>query len=217
MTVETPTADCTQKANEYFHTIRLRVADLSAAERLWDRCLGPAERRRLGRTLPEAVTEHGNAIRMWMRLHNVSYQRAVIEVGEAVGFLTANDVDWLLREGGELSRHPEVAQAEAIDRLDLVIERISRSAYWNGELIDVDWYHYGEAWEFLVLACEHTKRNEDIDRSSFGRDSDEDVVTKKKHRLKKTPGFPAELIAYFRVVEPKTQRFGLPAERIHFF
>jgi hypothetical protein len=211
------TAGSFRKAFDHFHLTRSRVTNLAAAERLWERCLKPNERRSLGETFPEAVENHGDAVRIWMHVHGVSYQRAVIEVGETLGFLNAADVDWLLREGGEIPRDLDEAQSQAIARGDLVIERSSQSVYWHGQRINADWTRHRASWDFLLLACEHAMRNHPIDRLSFAGDAHEDVVTKSKSRLKGVQGFPDELINLFVVVGRGTQKLSMPSDQIHIF
>ena len=202
------------EAGKLFHETRARISGPSVAERLWKRHLHRHQQQRLGETFHDALETHRSAVGMWQFLHPVSYQRAVIEVGEVVGFLRERDRDFLLREAGELPQDPEEAKQQAIERGDLVLERFPPCAYWNGELIDVDWATHGAAWQFLVLTCEHELRGQQIDRWSFGDAARENIVTQEKSRLKSTPGFPSGLIDFFEVVGQGTQRFAFPRDRI---
>lgn len=206
------------KAAELFHNARLAVTSYTATERFWYRQLNEEQRQTLGSTFTDALTKHRNAVRMWMHLHSVPFQQAVIEVAEALGFLTKLDVDFLLREAGELPRSPEAAQAEAIRRGDLVIFRLDRVVYWDGNPIEGDWFKYDKSWNFLLIACEHAQRNQPIDRLAFGEKKSEGIVSKNKCRLmKQIPNFPQALHDAFEPIGSGTQRFAVPANRIHFF
>ena len=207
-----------EKAYELFHDTRRSVTTLQVTERLWERMFDDQQRQRLGQSLREACNNHRSSVRMWMYLYSVSYQRAVIAVGEAMGFLTAVDANWLRREGGELPRSPEAAQSEAIGRGDLVIVRNSRSVFWEGNRIEGDWFKHSKSWEFLLIVCEHAKQNRAIDRCSFGADAAENIVSQRKCRLiRQVPGFPITLYDAFTLDGKGTQRFTVPADRIHFF
>lgn len=207
-----------EKACRLFHETRFKVNCFAAAELVWDRILTESQRRSLGSTLVAALRDHHNTVGMWRHLYQVSYQRAVIDLGEKVGFLSSSDVDWLLREGGDLPRSPEEAFQEAIRRGYLVIARESRSIFWKGEIIECDWFKNNESWTFLIIACEQALQNRSIDRFLFGARAAENVVTKKKSRLmQQVPHFPVDLYDAFVSVGRGTQRFNLPANQIHFF
>ncbi len=207
-----------EKAYKLFYETRSKVNSFSAAERLWDRILTTPQRRSLGNTLVAALQNHRNPVGMWRHIHHVGYQRAVIDIGEKVGFLGSSDVDWLLREGGDLPRSPEEALEEAIHRGDLVIVRASRTVYWKGDRVEADWFQNNESWIFLNIVCEQALQNKPIDRYSFGEHAAENVVTKKKSRLmRQIPHFPLELYDAFVSAGRGTQRFNVPANRIHFF
>jgi hypothetical protein len=80
---------------------RLHIKPLAAAERLWERVLTAKERKRLGRELASCYRRLGGTAGMWMELHGVPYERAVIDVAYKLGFLRDSDRRWLLREIGE--------------------------------------------------------------------------------------------------------------------
>lgn len=234
------------EARQLFYKTKFQVSHPSVAKRLWKRRFKESERKMLGSSIRIAIRRHGTAVEMWRHVRGGSLQKAVIEIGKAIGVLTEDDKDWLLREAGEPSGNPDAAQAEAICRDDraiqrelrrtdlseknedaqseaivqggLVVERSTRSVYWDGELIEVDWLpKYREAWEFLILACEHAQRNEAIDRLSFGEKSRKNIVTQKKSRLSEVPGFPIEIIDYFQNAGARTQKFAIPQDKLHIF
>lgn len=204
------------------------------------------EREVLGGTFETAIDQHRTAVEMWKYVYGGSFQKAVIEVGKEIGVLEENRREWLLQEAGEPSDNPGDTQAEASCRDDraiqrelqradlsdkyedaqskaivqggLAIERSSRSVYWNGELIEVDWWRkHSKSWDFLVLACEHAQRNEAIDRTSFGDKSRGNIVTQEKSCLKKIPGFPEEIIDFFQYAGNGSQKFAIPEDKLHIF
>ncbi len=206
-----------QEAVDIFWSCRAYLRGAHAARSLWKQ-LNSTERDRLGGELNIALERHGYPLEIWMHLHHVGETRAILDLGEALGFMSAKDADWIRREFGELPRDPVMAQLEAIDRGDLVIERGTRSVYWNGERIEADWFRHNKSWEFLLTVCEYAQRNEPIDRLAFGENSKLDVVSKNKSRLKEqVPEFPNELYSAFRKEGIGSQRFQIDREKIHLF
>ncbi|MBS0205581.1 MAG: hypothetical protein JSS49_21975 [Planctomycetes bacterium] len=214
---------------ERFHRLRNHVMQPSTAEKLWEVVFTEDERERLTPKLPEldllqkqainaGKTPKGQAIWMWNQLYGVSYQQAVIEISAAFNWISPTEVDWLLREGGELPRNPEDLRDILITRGDLVILRCSRDVFWQGERIDADWYQFRESWEFLLIASECAKRGEAIDSFSFGQPNLGGVVAHKKSRLKtQVPSFPKSLYDAFKSAGTGTQKLTIPADQIHFF
>jgi hypothetical protein len=206
------------KATKLFAEILLKVNSFAVAERVWERVLSETQRGALGNSVLAALRDHCNTVGMWRYHYQVSYQRAVIDIGEKVGFLSSSDVDWLLREGGDLPRSPAEAMEEAIRRGYLVIIRESREVYWKDKMIDGDWWRYNESWEFFTIACEQALQNKPIDRLSFGARAAENIVTKKKNRLmQQIPHFPSDLYDAYVSAGRGTQRFNVPAHQIYFF
>lgn len=189
----------------------------NAARSLW-RKLTPEEKRKLGNSLAAALTEHERLTSIWLHLHpDISEQRAVVELAVKLFSFPVDEADWLLREMGELPIDEEAAKAEAIARGDLVLVRKDRAVYWGGEDLEVNWGNGHVLWEFLVLACEHTQRGEEISRFSIGDHAGEDVVTQRVYRLRKVAEIPHALTDCFEPVGLKSQRFNFPASRIQIF
>lgn len=217
MAIVTVGGEFAAEAVERFRRLRVHFAQMPTASNLW-KLLRADQRRQLGSDLYDALRLHSNAIGMWMHLHTLDHVDAVIDLGEKFHYLTQLEADSLLREFGKLPRNPEDAQAEAIERGDFVLIRNPRSIFWDGKLIDADWYREGESWRFVVIAVEHAKRGEPIDRLSFGDHAYDDVVSKKKSRLKaRVPGFPQDLLRAFRTIGTGTQQLTLPPSKIHLF
>jgi len=81
-------------------TQALRIKPWVSADRLWTRVLTEEDRQRLGGNLEESYPRLGTA-GMWMELHGVSAERAVIEVARELGFLNEQTANWLLKAVGE--------------------------------------------------------------------------------------------------------------------
>lgn len=203
---------------ETFHRLKVYVCQIKTAEMLWEMKFTEDERRRLARNVTRALVKWKNAAAMWQHLYGVTYQRAVIEISATLNWISPTQVDWLLQEGGELPRNPDDLRDVLIARGDLVILRGSRNVFWKGQGIEADWYRFEESWEFFLITSECAKRGEAIDSFSFGQSKSGGVVTKKKSRLKtQIPRFPKSLYNAFKHVGTGTQKFTIPADRIHFF
>jgi len=210
-------ADNREEALAVFRKHWTYLRGLDAAESLW-RKLTPDEKRRLGNSLATALRRYGSLPAIWMHLHpEVSEPRAVVELAVKLFSYPTDEAEWLLREMGELPIDAAAAQTEAIARGDLVLVRESRNLFWNGVDCEIDWGNGSESWETLLIMCESALHGENIDRFSFPGEPNDDVVSKKKSRLKGVKNFPGELISYLRPVGPRTQRFTYPADRIHIF
>ncbi|TWT38948.1 hypothetical protein [Blastopirellula retiformator] len=189
----------------------------NAAQSLW-RKLTPTQKQQVGGSLSRALTRYGRPTQIWMHLQpQISEPRAVVELAMKLFSFPADEAEWLLREMGELPMDDEEAQEVAISRGHLVLVRETRSLFWKGSNCNIDWGNATESWETLVIMCESALRNEDIDRFSFPGEAHEDVVAKKKSRLKSVKNVPAGLIRFLRPVAPRTQRFTYPADEIHIF
>lgn len=210
-------AGSSKEASAVLKRHRTYLSGPSAAEALW-RKLTTEQKRKVGGSLSAALTRHGHPTHIWMHLHpNLSQKRAVVELAVKIFSYPTDEAEWLLREFDELPMDEEAAQAEAISRGDLVLIRRNRTVYWNSGNLNVEWGMGDESWNTLLIMCESALRNEDIDRFSFPGEAHEDVVAKKKSRLKRVDRNLAELVGYLQRVRPRTQRFTFPANRIHIF
>lgn len=95
--------DPSPEALTELQTQRGRLLDPYAAQRIWQRLLSQAERDRWDNKLEDAYRD-GGTLGMWMRVHDVSEARAVVDLAHGLGFLTDKNADWLLRELGEQPR-----------------------------------------------------------------------------------------------------------------
>lgn len=202
-------------AHRAFRDCYYRIRCTGSAEQLWNRHLSDQHRQHLGNDLEAAYRARGTA-GMWAAVQGISLERAVIEVGHRLNFLTAGDLDWLLQEIGEFS-DPEEALTAAIAAGHLVLVEHPRAAYWKENEISIDWHRYNACWEFLwELSCQ-AKAGQPIDRCTFGASAAEDVIAKRKHRLVAMPEFPVDLADLMCPVGRGTQTLNLPRERIRLF
>lgn len=196
---------------ECFH----RIQCPSSAQRLWERHLSAADRDQFDSDLPAAYRQYRTA-GLWAKLRGISLDRGVLEVGLILNFLTRADYEWLVREIGEFS-NPEESMAAAIAAGDLVLLESPREAYWDSEKIDIDWNRFNSCWEFLWELSRHAKSGCSIDRLTFGSDTSDDIVAKRKHHLSTKSEFPISLADLMVPSGRGTQRLTLVAERIRIF
>lgn len=196
----------------------LRVQNPAAADRLYQR-LSRDEQRAIDQLTPSPFSSRshphaGRTVGMWMHLRGVSQPRAIIDVGHLLGFLTAPDRDWLLREIGE---GPE-SMDDAIAKRELVFDECERQVYWRGERIDVDWHRQSALWGFLWRIAELAKSGRGVDRLDFGENKSVSYVSRTISRLRcEIDAFPEEL-ADLMVSEGRgTARLNLSPEQIGLF
>lgn len=215
-------------AQDKFRSLCNAVDTVQITDMLWERHLSEADREKL---LPKteaharpnkqrfeaAIERYRNAAIMYYWVHGVSIQRAILDVAKLTNLLFESDYQWLLREFGELPPDEETAREQAIHRGDLVLDRMPPAMYWKGEHVEVDWIIHRASWDFFLIACEHAKRNEAIDRFKFGENAHQNVVTQKKSHLKSLKGFPLDLIETFKCIGRGTQQLKIPPEKIHIF
>lgn len=203
-------------AQAEWERVALWVQHPSAAQHLWERVLTEPERRRLGGDSGALYSRHGT-VGMWMQLRGVSAERAVIDVGHQLGFLDVQNYWWLLRELGQEQDEAEEALRRAIRSRDLVLVERPRSAYWQGQPIDVDWERRPKLWEFFWEMCRSAKVGRSVDHLTFGDSVHLDFVAKQKSRLLGLPGFPVDLGDLIQPVGRRTQKLDLAPERIRLF
>jgi hypothetical protein len=84
---------------EELRTQYYRVKAAVSAARLWEQILTERDRRRLGGDL-EAIWKRLGTVGMWSKLHGVSQEQAILELGHKLGWLEQTKYEWLLREIG---------------------------------------------------------------------------------------------------------------------
>ncbi len=210
-------AGSSQEVEAVFTRHKAYLSGPDAAQSLW-RKLTPEQKRKVGGSLSAALSRHGRPTQIWMHLHpQISEPRAVVELAMKLFSFPADEAEWLLREMGELPIDNEAAQSEVISRGGLVLVRSTRTVFWNGVDLEVDWGNSHVLWEFLLLACEHAIDGEDISRLSIGDHVSERIVADRIYRLRQLDNLPDALTDYFDPVGRGTQRFTYPADQIHVF
>jgi hypothetical protein len=202
-------------AQQAFAECYYRIQCPSSAQRLWERHFSAEDRQRFESDLVTVYRRY-RTVGMWAILRGVSLDRAVVDVGRALNFLTQPDYEWLVREIGDYPTAEEGMEA-AITAGDLVLVEGPREAHWNTEEITINWNRFPTSWEFLWELCRHAKSGESIDRMTFGADAPEDIVTKRKHRLSSMPQFPISLADLIGLAGRGTQQLKLAPERIRIF
>ena len=196
---------------ECFH----RIQCPASAQRLWERHFSSDDRGRFEEGLVAAYGRYCTA-GLWARLRGVSLDRAVLDVGLRLGFLTQQDYDWLVREIGEFPTAEE-AMAAAITAGHLVLVESPREAHWNSEEITVDWNRFNSSWEFLWELGRHAKSGASVDRLTFGVEASDDLIARRKNRLTSMSTFPISLTDLIVPTGRGTQQLRLAPERIRIF
>ncbi|REJ69557.1 MAG: hypothetical protein DWQ31_04155 [Planctomycetota bacterium] len=175
----------------------------------------PQDRERLGGDLEAAWQRLGTA-GMWRELRGCTYEQAVCEVAQLLGFLRPEDRDWLLGEFG-LSVDVELAMEQAIEDGHLVLNEQLREVYWAGEQIEIDWYRHSVLWDFFWQLCRYGKAGKPVDRFAFGEHAHRDIVANQKSRLLKIEAFPTEIGVLVEPVARGSQQLHLEPFRIRVF
>lgn len=205
-------------ARREWEAVILRVKGSVAAVRLWHHVLNPAERRQLGKDLDAAYARYRGAVGMWRHLHGVTVPQAVVAVAVRIGFLHAD-------LGQTLLRVLEADPVEAIDAVEaavnsggLVLVETPRQAYWERKSIEINWVKYPSRWDLLWALARASKGGGSMDKRALSELSeDPKIVTKRKHRLVNTDGFPLSLADIVVPAGRGTYRIDLPRDRIRVF
>ena len=192
-TIETTESPFSPRALELLQASYWRTRPPVSAQKLWDEVLTPADRTRLGGDFCEAFRTYDGTVGMWKTLRGVSGERALIDVAKKLNFLTEESRQWLLREVGELSDDPEEMVSLAVRAGGLVIVESPRAAYWQGQLIEIDWQRRDALWNYLLELARHSKGKGSIDRTCFGDKVGMNYVAQQKNRLTGLRNFPLSL------------------------
>jgi len=149
---------------------------------------------------------------MWIEARGVSPIRALIDVSRALGFLSPEDYHWLLRETEESDGRRQMQAA--VDAGALVLSE-ERCAYFQGDLIPVDWHKHDKSWCFLWELARASKMNRHLDHLHLGQHASSKTLTDRKHRLKAL--LPAALFSRIHRDRKAGCRIDLPAKDIRLF
>jgi hypothetical protein len=116
---------------------------------------------------------------------------------------------------------PSVEQqiADAIDscRLVLVAGIGRREAYWDGELLKVNWHKSRAAWETLWELAEKAMAGKGVDRDDLGQTVTGRAITCRISRLKKEDVLPDALASLIESAGRSTYRLTLAAKEMRLF
>lgn len=213
MSAATPSPLLSEEVQRAIEDCRQHLRGSAAASRFWRRCLTPSDRQQLGGNLEAAYAAHG-IVGMWRYLQGVSEQRAVIDVGQRLGFLNAATAKWLLEETEGDSDNPDVTLERALQRFPLVIVEHPRQAFWRGEKIEIDWDRFWARWDYLLKLCEKTQRGSPLEAEDFGKEKKRDHHIKLKSKLTCMEEFPLELANLIIASRGGGQRLQLEPEQI---
>jgi hypothetical protein len=202
---------------ELLQTTFLRVEPPMAASRLWEQVLSVADRRRLGLDFQSTYRRCGDTVGMWMELRGVTAERALVDVGQKLGFLSAEQRQWLLRELGEVDDDPETMVSAAVLAGGLVMVDSPRAVYWKGSEIELDWTSRSALWNYLIELARLAKTRQALDRLLFGREVDVNYLTKLKSSVKKLKGFPSDLTSRIVTAGRGSQRLDIEPTLIRIF
>ncbi len=213
------TVDTPSKAQVAIQGLDSQIKSGSIARKLWDEVLNDQQRVKLGGKWRTAYLDGGPAA-MWMRLHGVSYPRAILEVAREVGLINDREYERLLRETGTPQSRIEDTIMQAISSNDLVLVEHKRQVFWKGKLINIAWDKQQRFWRFFWKLCAKAKNG----RAVNSKDFDVGLVSKSrnyptttKSALIKHRNFPPDLKTFMISVGEKSQKLTLAPERIRLF
>ncbi|MCI0359735.1 MAG: hypothetical protein L0211_14760 [Planctomycetaceae bacterium] len=210
------TARPSARARQWFEDTYARINTTDTFLRLKDQVFSPAELKELG---PDhyATFRRLGVTGMWMKLHGCPLSRAVIEIASALDGLGPTTRDWLLREVGESADDSEAAIERAVQSGALVLLDRPRTAFFGGRQIEVDWDAQAASWAYLELLARGGKAGGIIDHMSVGNNAAEDILKRRKNRLKNLPGMSTQLIDLIVCAGRRTQHLELPPAQIRIF
>ena len=195
--------------NAYF-----RIQTVHGAERVWNRFLKEAQRCQLGNNFAMAYRD-GGTVGMWVKLHGVTVERAIIDVAKLLNFIDEPMQGWLLQGTHESSDDPEEALQMVLARAELVLVLEPRAVYRRGSQVEVEWDRHPSTWNYFLKLCEQAKQGRGVDGFDFSEHVKPDNHIKLKSRLtSKTPGFPPELGVLINSQGGGRQRLDLPPQQI---
>ena len=194
--------------------ISLRVQTANTANDLWVKVFSPQERARLGDDL-EVAYRRGGPVRMWATVYGCSDVRAVIDMAHKLNHLNSGDREWLLKEADELL-DAEEAFEYAIANNELVLNSQTREVYWNGDLIEIDWFRFDANWTFVWELARHAKAGRPVDSFTFGGNRNPNHVSRMKSQIIEKR-FPLGLADLIELAGAGTQILRVAPEQIRLF
>lgn len=205
-----------QEVIEALNTYRARVAPMPVARRVWQRMLKSRDHDRLGGSFETAYTRHGT-VGIWTQLHDVSQTQAVLEIALRCQLMDAETHRWLMQETG-LDEDVSLRQLrDVIESGALVLCEPPRSAFWDGERINIDWDRQEKLWRFFLHAGIAAKRGRVLDFEAIDESATVSSIGSLKCRLVNHDGFPPTLGDRFEAKGNGRYLLDLPPGTVRLF
>jgi hypothetical protein len=186
------------------------------AFRLWDRILTLSERQLLGNDFAKAFEQNGT-LGMWNKIHKVSKDRAVIELGRRLQALSNEDAEWLLRVTGESEENPEQQMTLAIKAGYLVLRDNPFVVHWKNTEVPVKWNKNMALTRYFWKLVKSTRNNQILDPADLDEELDDAYLSKMKYRLARMKGFPQDLAKLILPAGTSCQKLDLSPNKIFMF
>jgi hypothetical protein len=160
----------------------------------------------LGNDVFAAYAKHNGAPQMLASVRRISLGRAVAAIAAVSGLTSRDNALWLTRElrrvegpapnDGNIEEDLSDTVQQARESHDLVLVEGSgtRTVYWLGEKVDVNFTWFPKCWEFLRALAEQAQHGGCLDFSMLGLTNARSLVQRKAN-LKRC-GFPEEILEY---------------------
>lgn len=191
MTSQATSPSMSPQAIRLFQETCRRVRTPPTHLKLWTTRLSDSDKCKAGGSLRMAF-QNRDTIDLWVEPKGVSPDRAVVDLGLTLGFLTSADHRFLLSELQEDFENTEEGINRALSRHSLVHVEHPRRIFWMGEAVAVNWNQHNRLWVYLSELIIARKRGGITDRFSLNSD-DPTALSKCKSRLAKQGDFPLSL------------------------
>ena len=195
-----------------------RVRGTAVRNVLWDTVLTDSDYRWLKRHVKDEELKSLGPVAIWMKLHGVSYEQAVLDVADKSDLLSSRTLGLLLREIESDERtggSPDVYRS--LQECKLVLIEVPRSANWKGQIFCEEPPWGEKIWTYLWRLAMAAQRGAAITPRDFGLShAERGNLSTWKCRLTNRPGFPRELAALISS-ERCEHRLNLPSSSIRLF
>jgi hypothetical protein len=195
-----------------------RVQPFKMAELLWWRHLNDDQRQKLDGDLEAAFRKGRGTVGIWLKLHGVSMERAVLDLAELFQLVSTGDYQFWCSYLAERDGFGGTRVKQAVDTGGLVlIDKASPAAYWKRKQIQIVWTQ--AQWQFLWELAAVAPSGRWLDERQFGDSVSWQAVKDRKADLTNCNSFPVtlsdQIIARRR--GGHGYRLNLDAGRIHLF
>jgi hypothetical protein len=193
------------------------AGSLPTAERIWHLVFTDDERDQLGGDFSRAINEIGT-VRMWRKVRGGTEIQSIVAMNRAIGQLDQPHADAILRHFGERPQdRPKLRMA--IRQCTLVIDEVTRTAWWHSNQIDVDWYRENKPWELLALLAEKALTREGVDVTDLdpSRRYKDGYLKSLKGRMLGIANFPKDMDDFILSEGRGTYRLKLAPTEVQVF